>query len=202
MLLLNYSTLIDPLLKDARSFTLSFGGMTGEDKVLDVCCGTGEQVMKYGMNGIDAVGIDNDPGMLKVAFNNQSNRQLTNISFQLADATDLPFPNDYFDYSSISFGLHDKEKTIRDRVIHEMKRVVKHGGIFIFVDYQVPLPMNMWGLAARTVEFLVGGDHYRGFRSYVNGGGLSDILEEYHMREVQKTWLMSGLIEVIKAVND
>jgi len=176
--------------------------MTPKDKVLDVCCGTGEQVMKYGMNGIDAAGIDNDPSMLKVAFDNEIKRQLTNVSFQLADATDLPFPNDYFDYSSISFGLHDKEKTIRDEVIHEMKRVVKHSGIFIFIDFHVPLPVNICGFAARTVEFLVGGDHYRGFKSYINDGGLSEILKEHYVREVQKTQLTCGLIEVIKAAND
>ena len=202
MLLFNYSNLVDPLLRDIRDFTLSFAGMTAGDKVLDVCCGTGEQVIKYGMNGINAIGIDNDPGMLKVASNNQIKEQLTNVSFHLADAIDLPFPDGHFDYSSISFGLHDKEKTIRDRVIHEMKRVVKHGGKFIFIDYRVPLPMNMWGFVARTVEFLVGGDHYRGFKSYINGGGLSAILKEHHIREVQKTQLARGLIEVIKAAND
>lgn len=202
MLLLNYSTLIDPLLRDIRSFIPGFAGMTPGNKVLDVCCGTGEQVMTYGMKGIDAVGIDNDTDMLKVAFKNRMKRHLTNVSFQLADAINLPFPDDLFDYSSISFGLHDKVKVTRDRVIHEMKRVVKHGGIFIFIDYQVPLPMNMWGLAARTVEFLVGGDHYRGFKNYVSGGGLSEILKQHHIREGQKTQRTGGLIEVIKAAND
>ena len=54
--------------------------MTAEDRVLDICCGTGAQVIRYGMNGIKAVGIDNDPNMLKAASKNKSKRQLKNIA--------------------------------------------------------------------------------------------------------------------------
>ena len=202
MLLFNYSNLVDPLLREIREFVLSFTGMTTEDKVLDICCGTGEQVITYGLNGIDAIGIDNDSGMLKVALKNTIKRQLTNVSFNLANATDLPFPDGHFDYSSISCGLHVQEKKIRDRVIHEMKRVVKRGGKFIFIDFRVPLPINMWGFVARIAEFIIGGDHYRGFKSYITGGGLSAILKEHNIRELYKTQLTSGLIEIIKAAND
>jgi ubiquinone/menaquinone biosynthesis C-methylase UbiE len=202
MFLFNYSNLVDPLLSDIRDFVMDFAGMTAGDRVLDVCCGTGAQVIRYGMNGIEAVGIDNDPKMLKAASKNQSKTQLTNISFHLADATDLPFSDDYFNYSSIMFGLHDKEKPIRDRVIGEMKRVVKHNGRFIFVDFEVPLPVNKWGIFARTIEFLVGGDHYRGFKSYVKGGGLPVILKEHNLRDIQKILFAGGLIGVTKAIND
>ena len=202
MLLFNYSNIVDPLLSDIRDFIPKFASMTAEDRVLDICCGTGEQVIRYGMNGISAVGIDNDSDMLNVAHINRMKKQLTNVSFHLADATDLPFPDGCFDYSSISFGLHDKEKGIRDRVIDEMKRVVKNDGSFILIDFEVPLPRNMWGFVARIVEFLVGGDHYRGFKSYVKGGGLSVVLKEHNIREVQKTVFAGGLIGVIKATND
>jgi len=176
--------------------------MTAEDRVLDICCGTGAQVIRYGMNGIKAVGIDNDLNMLKLASKNKTKRQLTNISFHLSDATDLPFSDDYFNYSSIMFGLHDKEKPVRDRVIGEMKRVVKHNGRFIFVDFEVPLPMNRWGIVARTIEFLVGGEHYRGFKSYIKEGGLSVILNKHKIREIQSTHFAGGLILVVQASNN
>ena len=123
--------MVDPLLRDIRDFAPGFAGMTAKDKVLDVCCGTGAQVIRYGMVGIEAIGIDSDPNMMKLASANLMKSQLTNISFRLADATELPFPDNQFDYSSITFGLHDKDKPIRDRVIGEMKRVVKHNGKFI-----------------------------------------------------------------------
>jgi len=202
MFLFNYSNLVDPLLRDMRDSVLDFAGMTAEDRVLDICCGTGAQVIRYGMNGIEATGIDNDTNMLKAASKNKNKMQLTNISFHLADATDLPFSDDYFDYSSIMFGLHDKEKPIRDLVIGEMKRVVKHDGRFIIVDFEVPLPVNKWGIFARTIEFLVGGSHYRGFKSYIKGGGLPVILKEHNLRDIQKMLFAGGLIGVTKAIND
>jgi ubiquinone/menaquinone biosynthesis C-methylase UbiE len=202
MFLFNYSNLVDPLLRNIRDFTPAFAGMTAGDKVLDVCCGTGAQVIRYGLHGIEAIGIDNDPNMMKLASTNLMKSRLMNISFRLADATELPFPDNQFDYSSITFGLHDKDKTIRGRVIGEMKRVVKLNGKFIFVDFAVPLPKNMWGLFARVVEFLVGGEHYRGFKNYINNGGLSVILKEHNIREVQSIHCTGGLILTIKAAND
>jgi len=61
-----------------------------------------------------ATGIDTSPSMLNIAARNRMRQDLANISFQLADATNQPFPDGYFDYVSVSFGLHDKEKPIRD----------------------------------------------------------------------------------------
>jgi len=201
MFILNYSTLVDPLLSDIRKFTLNFAGMNAGDKVLDVCCGTGEQVLEYGMHGIIATGIDIDPNMLNIALKNRMKRHLENVSFQLADATDLPFPDGHFDYASISFGLHDKKKNVRDRVISEIKRVVKHGGTFIFLDFQVPLPNNVWACIARLIEFLVGGEHYLGFKDYLRSGGLATILKNHHLLEIHRTQLKGGLIVAIEATN-
>ena len=202
MFLLNYSNMVDPLLRDMRDSAPVFAGMTAKDKVLDVCCGNGAQVVRYGLYGIEAIGIDSDLNMMKLACANLMKSQLTNISFRLADATELPFPDNQFDYSSITFGLHDKDKPIRDRVICEMKRVVKHNGKFLFIDFAVPLPLNMWGLVARIIEFLVGGEHYRGFKNYTNDGGLSVIIKEHSIREVERTYFAGKLIFSIKAVND
>lgn len=202
MLVFNYSNLIDPLLSAIRDSVLDFADLTSEDRILDICCGTGAQVIRYGINGIDAVGIDNDPNMLKTALKNQGKARLTNISFQLADATDLPFADDYFTCSSIMFGLHDKDKPTQGRLIGEMKRVVKSNGRFILVDFEVPLPVNKWGIFARTIEFLVGGSHYRGFKSYIKGGGLPVILKENNFQDIQNMLFAGGLIRVIKATID
>jgi len=196
---LNYRTLVDPLLRNIREFTPEFSGMNAGDTVLDVCCGTGEQVLEYGRRGIIATGIDISPSMLKSAVRNKERQQLESVSFQLADATNLPFLDSHFDYATISFGLHDKGKVVRDRVISEMKRVVKQHGTFVFIDFRVPLPQNVWAWFARVIEFLVGGDHYLGFKDYVKSGGLDKILEAHHLQENRKTLLKSGLVVATKA---
>ena len=197
----NYETLMDPLLRDLRKFTPEFSGMKAGDKVIDVCCGTGAQVLEYGRHGIIATGIDSSQGMLKIATRNRMRQKAVNVSFQLADATNLPFPDGYFDYATVSLGLHDKEKPIRYQIIFEMKRVVKQNGALILVDFQVPLPRNALAVFARVIEFLAGGSHYRGFKDYLASGGLKDILKNHGLREECRTYLKSGLIAATKVVN-
>ena len=196
----NYETLVDPLLRDLRKFTPEFSRMKAGDKVIDVCCGTGAQVLEYGRHGIIATGIDSSQDMLKIATRNRMRQKAVNVSFQLADATNLPFPDGYFDYATVSFGLHDKEKPIRYQIIFEMKRVVKQNGALILVDFQVPLPGNAWAVFARAIEFLAGGSHYQGFKDYLANGGLEDILKNHALREEYRTYLMSGLIMATKVV--
>jgi len=197
----NYETLVDPLLRDLRKFTPEFSGMKAGDKVIDVCCGTGAQVLEYGRHGIIATGIDSSRDMLKIATRNRMRQKAVNVSFQLADATNLPFPDGYFDYATVSLGLHDKEKPIRYQIIFEMKRVVKQNGALILVDFQVPLPRNAWAVFARAIEFLAGGSHYQGFKDYLANGGLEDILKNHALREEYRTYLKSGLIAATKVVN-
>ena len=199
MIIFNYETLIDPLLRDIRKLTPDFADMKAGHRVLDVCCGTGEQVFEYGKCGIVASGIDSSQGMLRIALRNKLKQKSSNVQFKLADAVNLPFPDGYFDYASISFGLHDKERLIRDQVISEMKRVVKLEGALILIDFQVPLPRNVWAAFARTIEFLAGGAHHRGFKDYLRNGGLEGIIMNHHLREHSRIYLKSGLIVMIRA---
>jgi len=197
----NYETLVDPLLRDVRKYTPEFSGMRAGDKAIDVCCGTGAQVLEYGRHGIVATGIDISPSMLRIAARNMRRQKAVNVSFQLANATILPFPDGYFDYASISLGLHDKEKPIRYRIISEMKRVVKPDGALILIDFQVPLPRNVWAVSARAIEFLAGRAHYQDFRDYLANGGLEDILKNHSLREEYRAHLKNGLLVAMKAVS-
>jgi len=201
MFRLNYETLVDPLLRDIRKFAPEFSGMKAGDKALDVCCGTGAQVLEYGRRGIITTGIDISPNMLNIATRNIRRQKAVNVSFQLADATSLPFPDRYFDYASVSFGLHDKVKPVRYQIISEMKRVVKQDGALILIDYQVPLPKNVLAVFARAIEFFAGGSHYQSFRDYLRNAGLEDILKSHGLREYCRTCRMSGLIVVMKVAN-
>jgi len=199
MSLLSYENFIDPILKDVRQIVPEFAGMKVGSDVLDVCCGTGAQVIEYGKNGILAIGIDKEQSMLNTALKNKERLNLVNTSFYLADATALPFSDNSLDYVSVSFGLHDKEKDVRNRVVAEMRRVVKQEGSLIFIDFQVPLPNNIWAMFARTIEFIAGGSHYQGFKEFINNGGLRKILQDHLLFDEKICYLKSGLVEVIKA---
>jgi ubiquinone/menaquinone biosynthesis C-methylase UbiE len=199
VLSLSYENFIDPILKNVRQIIPEFAGMKFGSNILDVCCGTGAQVIEYGKHGILATGIDKDQSMLDVALRNKEKLKLINTSFYLADATALPFDDDSFDYVSVSFGLHDKERDVRNRVVSEMKRVVKQDGSLIFIDFQVPLPNNIWAMFARTIEFLAGGSHYQGFRNFINNSGLKNILQDHLLFDEKICYLKSGIVEVVKA---
>ena len=197
---LNYATVIDPLLRNIRIYTLEFSGMKAGDRVLDVCCGTGAQAFHYAKRGIIATGIDLNPNMIKLAEASKRKQGFQNVLFQIADATNLPFQDGSFDYASTSFALHEKEMAARDRIISEMKRVVRKGGTLVFVDFQVPLPKNLSAYLVRVIEFMAGRRHYRCFREYVKQGGLGEILKKNQLLEEKKGY-PNRLITVIKTTN-
>ncbi len=199
MLFLNYSTLIDPFLRSVRLYTIYFSRMKAGDRILDVCCGTGDQAFHYARAGITATGIDLDPNMLKLA--RKDKRKTKNVSFQRANACYLPFKDNSFDYASISFALHEKERAARDKIISEMKRVVRKGGALIFLDFQVPLPKKMLPYLVRVLEFSAGREHHRCFRDYLAQGGLDVLLARNQLAETRRDYLNGGLITIIKAVN-
>ncbi len=175
--------------------------MKAGDRVLDVCCGTGDQAIHYAKRGIIATGIDLSPGMIKLAERNKMKQGLRNVSFQIADAQNLPFENSFFDYASISLALHEVERTARDRIILEMKRVVKKGGVLIFTDYRTPLPGNPFPRLIKFMEFIAGRNRYRYFKDYIEQGGLDEPLKKNQLPEEKRDYLKNGLMVIIKARN-
>ena len=199
MLLFSYSTIIDPLLRDIRIFAPKFAGMKTGDRVLDICCGTGDQVFYYAKEGMIAFGIDLDSNMISKAENDKRKKNAKNIFFRTADATKLPFEDNFFDYVSISFALHEKERTIRDKVISEMKRVIKKEGSMIFIDFQVPLPNNYYSYLIKSVEYLAGRNHFRCFKDYIDQGGLDKLLKKNQLQEEKRIFFKNGNVVMIKA---
>ena len=204
MFFLNYSTIVDPLLRDLRTYIPEFSGMKAGDRVLDICCGTGAQVFYYAQKGAIATGIDLDPNMLKLARKSGEKQDSSNTSFQMADAQNLPFKDNFFDCASISFALHEKERTARDKIISEMKRVVKKDGALIFIDFSVPLPESRFIYLIKAIEFIAGRNHFRCFKDYIEQGGLDVILKKNQLTEEKRhylNYLNDGLIIIIKTGN-
>ena len=201
MFFFSYSRVIDPLLRNIRIFVPKFAGMKSGNKVLDVCCGTGDQVFYYAKAGIVAFGIDLDQNMIRVARGDKRNKETKNVSFQVADAVKLPFEDNFFNYASISFALHEKERDVRSKIISEMKRVVKEGGILVFVDYQSPMPGNFFSYLIRLVERFAGKDHFNCFKDYIRQGGLYTLLSENRLREEKRKFFMKRNVVAIRARN-
>ena len=118
-----------------RDKVVSFTDAGAGSKILDVATGTGKQAFAFAKKGFDVIGIDLSEAMLKVAI---GKNKYENARFEIADAVNLPFENNSFDVSCVSFALHDMPLTIRERALKEIKRVTKPEGMIIIVDYALP----------------------------------------------------------------
>ena len=97
--------------------------------------------------------------------------------------------------------LHEIESEKRNKVISEMKRVVKKDGHLIFIDFSVPLPQNIPSYLIRVVEYLAGENNYENFKNYLSEGGLPFLLQKNGLKEEETTYLNGGLLTIIKTKN-
>ncbi len=198
MLVFNYSTFIDPLLKDMRTCVVELSGVKAGDRVLDVGCGWGDQVFHFVQKGSIASGVDRNPNMIELAERMAQKRGFNQASFRVAGATELPFPDGYFDIVSISLALHEMRRDERNKAVSQMKRVVKKRGVLMFIDFQLPLAKNFIGYGIRAIEFIAGRENYRNFRDFFVQGGLPGILKENLLIPLKEALLLSGNIQAIK----
>ena len=104
--------------------------------VLDVACGTGEPAISIGSSlaGTGSIiGIDISSEPLKIAEQRATTRGLKNVSFQQADAHQLPFADATFDRITSRLGIMFFADT--PRVFREMHRVIKPGGSVALVAW-------------------------------------------------------------------
>ncbi|MBG6183864.1 demethylmenaquinone methyltransferase/2-methoxy-6-polyprenyl-1,4-benzoquinol methylase [Arthrobacter sp. CAN_A214] len=100
-------------------------------RVLDLAAGTGTSSEPYADAGIDVVACDFSLGMLTVG-----KRRRPDINFVAGDATNLPFADDSFDASTISFGLRNVNEP--HKALAEMLRVTKPGGTLVIAEFSQP----------------------------------------------------------------
>jgi len=118
-----------------RDKVVNFTDARNGSKILDIATGTGKQAFAFAKKGCDVIGVDLSEAMLKVA--SKKNR-CGNVRFEVADATNLPFEENSFDISCMSFALHDMPLTVREKALKEMVRVTKTKGMIVMVDYALP----------------------------------------------------------------
>jgi len=195
-----YSIFVDPLLRDVRAYVPQFVGLKAGDRVLDVACGTGAQAGHYAMTGIIATGVDQNPDMIKMAEKKARKHGLSNAYFQVASALKLPFKDGLFDGASISLALHENESSDKDRILSEMKRVVKKGGFLALIDFSTPLPRR-YRFLIDVAEFLNGWHNYQCFREFIKSGGLDELVKRNHLEVKKRGHLKGASLTLVVAEN-
>jgi ubiquinone/menaquinone biosynthesis C-methylase UbiE len=120
-----------------RDRLLAFAGLAVGEHVLDVGCGTGSLAIaaKRQVGASGAVdGVDASPEMIARAQAKARKRRVA-VSFQLAVAEALPFPDARFDVVLATLMLHHLPRPARQRCVAEMRRVLKPSGRVLVVDF-------------------------------------------------------------------
>ena len=166
-----YNWIVEPHLRGIKRYTAKICKERGVRIVADICCGTGTQCYLLAANDIKCVGIDLSPGMLKIANKKKPN----NTWFIRMDSGNLAFKNNKFDAAIISFALHEKSYSVRQKIAKETKRIVKRGGIVLVADYLVEPETGIPDWKTRFVEFMAGQEHFRCFTDFCERGGLAGV---------------------------
>jgi demethylmenaquinone methyltransferase / 2-methoxy-6-polyprenyl-1,4-benzoquinol methylase len=101
------------------------------DRVLDVCCGTGDLALAALARGGRVTAVDFSERMLE-----RARRKSEQIEWLRGDALALPFPDEAFDAVTIGFGLRNVEDA--DRGLRELRRVLRPGGRVGVLDVTQP----------------------------------------------------------------
>jgi demethylmenaquinone methyltransferase/2-methoxy-6-polyprenyl-1,4-benzoquinol methylase len=100
-------------------------------KVLDIAAGTGSSSRPLVDKGADVIALDFSEGMLA-----QGRKQHKDIKFVQGDALKLPFDENSFDVTTISFGLRNTSNT--SAALKEALRVTKFGGKIVIAEFSHP----------------------------------------------------------------
>lgn len=123
-----HSSSIDLLLKLTRA--------TSTDRVLDVACGPGLVACQFAPHVAEVVGLDLTPEMIHQATQAQQSRGLTNMTWQVGQADQLPFADEAFSIVLTRYSFHHVRNP--SQVLQEMERVCRHGGRVLIADVCMP----------------------------------------------------------------
>lgn len=170
--------------------------------VLDLGCGTGDMLKLFSeeIKNAELTGLDFSPGMLREAEKKLAG--LKNIRLIRGNALKLPFESGRFDCVSIAFALRNTADY--GRVISEMKRVLRKGGVICCVDSFPPdcrIVVPAYRLYFRYIMPLLGGGikrnkEYkwlsRSTEEYVSAGELEKMLRGYGLSDIKMKKFMFG----------
>lgn len=126
---------------EGRFRQIALQGLTihSDTQILDLCCGSGQAtqvLVKYSQN---VTGLDASPLSLQRAQQNAPS-----ATYVQAFAEDMPMADNLFDVVHTSAALHEMQPAQLRKIINEVYRVLKPGGVFTLVDFHAPTNPIFW----------------------------------------------------------
>lgn len=122
-----------------RAFTMRKMNVQPGDTAVDLCCGTCDWTIALAQASQtgNIVGLDFSRNMLDFGQQKITKLKLDEqVTLVQGNAMQLPFDDNSFDYATIGFGLRNVPDL--DKVLSEMKRVVKPGGQVVCLELSKP----------------------------------------------------------------
>ncbi|MEY0461990.1 class I SAM-dependent methyltransferase, partial [Providencia rettgeri] len=162
-----------------------------------------------GENG-EVVLADINDSMLKMGREKLRDHGIVgNVSYVQANAEELPFPDDYFDCITISFGL--RNVTDKAKALRSMFRVLKPGGRLLVLEFSKPVldPLSKiydaysFHILPRIGQVIVNdADSYRylteSIRMHPDQETLKGMMEEAGFDQVSYTNMTGGIVALHK----
>ena len=179
------------------------------DRALDVCCGTGDLALalapRVGAQG-RVVGCDFSEPMLELARGKAAERGVSQISFEWADALELPYEDAGFDAVTVGFGVRNLADL--DTGLREMARVLRPGGRLVILEITQPqrpplsIFFSLW--FDRLVPLLgsLAGDRAaytylpESVKRFPGPEGLAESMDEAGFERIRYTVLAGGIIAI------
>ncbi len=184
-------------------------------RIMDLCSGTGDlaiEMANMGGRQTDLISVDFCEPMLELAKHKADKTGLRDrIKFQVADAAELPFNDNYFNVVGIAFGFRNLifRNPRSSLYLKEILRVISPGGRFVIVETSQPhskFMRRLFDFYFSTIVAPVGSavSHHPGAyrylaysaRNFFGPSEVSDLLLEAGFNSVDYTVLWRGIAAI------
>jgi len=164
-----------------------------EKIILDLCCGTGNQIkllLKHGFKNLSCLDISDS--MLEIAKRGNSSKKIYK-----EDATNTNFDDASFDVVILSFAIHEKDRNTQQALMNEAYRIIKKDGLMLVVDYVFDNKTTKFGkILVSIIERIAGGEHDRNFKNYIQNKGLSSLIKKDKFKLIKYNRMSSGAVTI------
>jgi ubiquinone/menaquinone biosynthesis methyltransferase len=192
---------------------MALAAINGEDRVLDLACGTGDILFRAAERSRLAVGLDVTFRMLQLAATKRSllpppaGGAKVNAALVTGDMLALPFPAAHFTVVTTGYGLRNVPDL--EKAIDEIARVLVTGGRLLSLDFNRPAQpvlraayLSYLTVVGSALGFVLhrDPDTYRyipeSIRNYPGAEGVARLLEKRGFEQVRVVPLLGGLMAI------
>jgi demethylmenaquinone methyltransferase / 2-methoxy-6-polyprenyl-1,4-benzoquinol methylase len=174
------------------------------DRVLDVCCGTGDLAIAAKRAGGRVTGVDFSERMLE-----RARAKSGEIEWVQGDALALPFADESFDAVTVGFGVRNLDDL--ELGLRELRRVLRAGGRVGILEITTPRGLlrpfyRLWfdGIVPLAGKLLPGGSAYTylpaSVRRFPRAEDLAELMQTAGFEQVRYRFFAGGIVALHSGV--